>query len=208
MMCIFLYILSSNELNCCGISKYVISGVTPGFTAVLHQLFARFSLWLLFFHLLRLCASSSSQVGTITQSFFSHIYLLLVPNKKKKNPYLSLPFNNALTIRILFSDWKSALQGNYLNISSKRSYKTPACSNKRPVWHCSPSLILAQGLRGLQQSAATLTGSFDLIGFDIKNYHKQHSQKNTHKEGMEELFTKMPLLFPCVFSVLLLSISD
>lgn len=110
----------------------------------------------------------------------SSFFLLCLPIVTNKNPYLSLPFNNALTIHSLLSDCESALQGNYLNISSKRSYKTPVCPNKRPVWHCSPSLILAQGLRGLQQSAATLTGSFYLIGFDIKNYHKQ-PKKYTHR---------------------------
>lgn len=55
-----------------------------------------------------------------------------------------------------------------------------------------PPLILAQGLRGLQQSAATLTGSSYLIGFDIKNYHKQ--QKNTPTDGIQELFSKISLL--------------
>lgn len=135
----------------------------------------------------------------------SSFFLLCLPIVTNKNPYLSLPFNNALTIHSLLSDCESALQGNYLNISSKRSYKTPVCPNKRPVWHCSPSLILAQGLRGLQQSAATLTGSFYLIGFDIKNYHKQ--KKNTPTDGIQELFSKISLLciFFCASFLLLMS---
>lgn len=182
----------------------MIGRVTPGFTGVLHQLSARFPLRLSFFHLLRLCGLSSFHFGTMTQSFFL-ICLPLVPNKKKS--YLSLPFNNALTIRILLSDCKSALQGNYLTISSKRSYKTPACPNKRPVWHCSPSLILAQGLRGLQQSATTLTDSFYLIGFDIKNDHKQHSQKVHTKRGQSSCLQRYRscIFFRCFYSPTLMS---
>lgn len=145
-----------------------------------------------------------SQVGTTAESSsFS-----CLPIATNKNPYLSLPFNNALTIHSLLSDCESALQGNYLNISSKRSYKTPVCPNKRPVWHCSPSLILAQGLRGLQQSAATLTGSFYLIGFDIKNYHKQ--QKIHPQMGYGSCFQRFPFfshvyLLLCCFSTSLIS---
>lgn len=69
------------------------------------------------------------------------------------------------------------------------------------------SLILSQGLRGLQQSAATLTGSLKLIGFDIKNYHKQHFQKiNTRRQGTRMLYERVTpsLLFFSLSSLYLL----
>lgn len=86
---------------------------------------------------------------------------------------------------------------------------TPVCPNKRPVWLWGPSVVLSQGSRGLQQSAATLTGSLKLIGFDIKNYHKQHFQKvHARRWGFYEKIPPSLLFFSLSPASLHLSFSS
>lgn len=78
-----------------------------GFASVLHQPLALFP-QLSFFHLLRLCGSSSFTSWNNDPIFFL-VCLLVVQDE---NPYLSLPLYNALTIHILLSACESTLQGN------------------------------------------------------------------------------------------------
>lgn len=137
-------------------------------------------------------------------SIFFLICLPLVPNKKN----LTLAY-------LLTKPWQSAFRFLTVSLLSRvitwvflqREAIRPLRVQIKGQYGTAAPLILAQGLRGLQQSAATLTDSFYLIGFDIKNDHKQHSQKVIHKEGTQQLlFTKVPFLY--LFSVPLFSNSD
>lgn len=57
------------------------------------------------------------------------------------------------------------------------------------------SPTLSQGSSGLQQSAATLTGSLRLIGFDIEKWPPATFSENTHTDGLQECFLDRLSLF-------------